>query len=92
MRREMERRIPVPAEARFPFLFDRLDPGYFPGQNGFLAATDAEWVQALTCLADDAALRYRLGAQGRALVESRYSLQVAAPTLAAWLQELGARR
>ena len=63
-----------------------------PGQNGFLAATDAEWVQALTCLADDAALRRRLGAQGRALVESRYSLQVAAPTLAAWLQELGARR
>ncbi|MCU0769451.1 MAG: hypothetical protein MUD07_08780 [Burkholderiaceae bacterium] len=63
-----------------------------PGQNGFLAATDAEWVEALTCLADDAALRRRLGAQGRALVESRYSLQVAAPKLAAWLQELGARR
>jgi len=63
-----------------------------PGQNGYLAATDAEWVQALTCLADDAALRRRLGAHGRALVESRYSLQVAAPKLAAWLHELGTRR
>lgn len=63
-----------------------------PGQNGFLAATDAEWVQALTCLADDAALRHRLGAQGRVLVESRYSLQAAAPALAAWLHELGAGR
>ncbi len=61
-----------------------------PGRNGFLATTDAEWLQALTCLADDAALRRRLGAQGRELVESRYSLQVAAPTLAAWLHELGA--
>jgi len=63
-----------------------------PGENGFLATTDAEWIQALTCLADDEALRRRLGAQGRALVESRYSLQVAAPILAAWLNELGGMR
>lgn len=61
-----------------------------PGVNGFLATSPAQWEQALVQLADDPALRQRLGQAGRALVETRYSLQVAAPRLANWLHELAA--
>ena len=46
-----------------------------PGQNGFLAATDAQWVEVLSQLIDDAALRQRLGAQGRHTVEQHYSVR-----------------
>jgi len=59
-----------------------------PGETGFLAATDAEWLAALTRLADDTALRQRLGAAGRARAEAHYSLHAAAPRLAAWLHGL----
>jgi glycosyltransferase involved in cell wall biosynthesis len=58
-----------------------------PGANGFLAADDASWATALGELVADAALRARLGAAGRALVESDYSLQANAPRLAAALRE-----
>lgn len=63
-----------------------------PGDNGYLAGTDADWVQALSRLAEDPAQRRALGLQGRSLVESHYSLQVAAPRLANWLHELGGSR
>lgn len=59
-----------------------------PGETGFLAANDAEWLSALTRLVDDAALRQRLGAAGRARAEAHYSLHAAAPRLAAWLHGL----
>lgn len=52
-----------------------------PGVNGFLAANRVEWIDALRRLADDPALRVRMGEAGRRLVETRYSLQAVAPDL-----------
>lgn len=49
------------------------------GVNGFLAATEAEWVEKLTQLLHDKNLRQRLGAAGRATVETKYSAAVQAP-------------
>lgn len=49
------------------------------GENGFLASTEAEWLDALTRLAADPALRRRMGLAGRARVEAEFSLQVQAP-------------
>ncbi|MEK6281554.1 MAG: glycosyltransferase family 4 protein [Acidobacteriota bacterium] len=47
--------------------------------NGFLAATEDEWVAKLKQLLRSAELRARLGAAGRATVESKYSAAVQAP-------------
>ena len=49
------------------------------GANGLLAASDSEWVAALSRLLDDSSLRQRLGQAGRETVEARYSLAVNAP-------------
>jgi glycosyltransferase involved in cell wall biosynthesis len=51
------------------------------GETGFLATTAAEWAEAIERLARDPALRRRLGAAGRRLVQERYSV-------AAWGQPL----
>ncbi|WP_118857358.1 glycosyltransferase family 4 protein [Sphingomonas mesophila] len=51
------------------------------GVDGFLADSEAEWRVALTRLAANSELRRRMGAAGRAKVESQYSLQVTAPRL-----------
>ena len=48
-------------------------------QNGFLAGTEAEWVDKLTRLLRSAELRRRLGDAGRATVEQRYSAAIQAP-------------
>jgi glycosyltransferase involved in cell wall biosynthesis len=45
-------------------------------ENGFLAATDNEWVEKLTLLLRDEALRRKLGQEGRKTVEDRYSLKL----------------
>jgi glycosyltransferase involved in cell wall biosynthesis len=58
-----------------------------PGVNGFLAATDAQWLDAFIRLRDDRALRARMGAAGRAQVEAHYTLQITAPRLLEWLRE-----
>ncbi len=58
------------------------------GTNGFLAATDREWHEALTTLAANPDLRKKMGAQGRKKVESWYSLQVQGPRVAAMFREL----
>lgn len=52
------------------------------GENGFLAVEPAEWASALNRLAADPALRARMGAAGRRMVEERYCLQAVAPRLA----------
>ena len=51
------------------------------GRNGFFATTDDEWVAHLETLLADPALRRRLGAAGRALVASRYSVEAMLPQL-----------
>jgi glycosyltransferase involved in cell wall biosynthesis len=57
------------------------------GVNGFLATGTAQWVDALTRLRQDFALRQRMGLAGRAKVERQYSLQTAAPVLASILEQ-----
>jgi glycosyltransferase involved in cell wall biosynthesis len=49
------------------------------GENGFLASTDAEWLDRLDRLAADPGLRRRLGLSGRETVAEHYSAQVWAP-------------
>jgi len=51
------------------------------GRNGYLAETNADWVEALSALLSNRKLREEMGVQGRRLVERRYSLQVAGPEL-----------
>jgi glycosyltransferase involved in cell wall biosynthesis len=45
------------------------------GANGFLTRTNEEWTSRLRQLIDDAGLRERMGAQGRADVRTSYSAQ-----------------
>jgi glycosyltransferase involved in cell wall biosynthesis len=52
------------------------------GENGFLASTPEEWVEAMLRLAADPELRRRMGAAGRRRVEADYSVSAGAK---AWL-------
>jgi glycosyltransferase involved in cell wall biosynthesis len=52
------------------------------GENGFLAASEDEWVERLCRLVDDAALRTRMGEAGRQTVVDRYSVRRWEATLA----------
>jgi glycosyltransferase involved in cell wall biosynthesis len=58
------------------------------GRNGFLAATEDEWVKYLRILVSDRELRLSMGAEGRSKVEKMYSLQATASLLAGWLREV----
>ncbi len=51
------------------------------GVDGFLASTHQEWVDALTRLLADPALRQQMGGEGRIRIENAFSLQQAAPRL-----------
>ncbi len=53
------------------------------GVNGFLAATEHEWVEKLGWLLSDPLMREKLGRAGRETIVERYSLAVHAPTLVA---------
>jgi glycosyltransferase involved in cell wall biosynthesis len=48
-------------------------------ENGFLAATEAEWIDKLTRLLRSAELRRCVGDAGRATVEQKYSAAIQAP-------------
>jgi glycosyltransferase involved in cell wall biosynthesis len=61
------------------------------GANGFLAATEDEWVKKVSRLLSDAALRRRFAEAGRRTIEDGYSLRVNAPTLAATLRTVAER-
>ncbi len=51
------------------------------GENGRLASTAAEWLDALESLIADRTLRQRLGAAGRETVAARYTVERVAPLL-----------
>jgi glycosyltransferase involved in cell wall biosynthesis len=59
------------------------------GRVGLAADSEGEWIEALTALLEDADLRRRMGAAGRAVVEERYSLQQLSRQYAAVFQSLG---
>ncbi len=48
------------------------------GENGFLARTEQEWLQAIRTLAHEPELRQRMGQAGRRLVEELYSVEAGA--------------
>jgi glycosyltransferase involved in cell wall biosynthesis len=58
------------------------------GENGFLAETPAQWLEAVGRLARDPGLRRRLGLRGRQRVEQDYSVPVGAARWAALLDGL----
>jgi len=45
------------------------------GENGFLATTETEWVEAIKKMKGDPAMQKRMGKAGRKLVEERYDLE-----------------
>jgi glycosyltransferase involved in cell wall biosynthesis len=57
-------------------------------KTGFFATTDDDWVEAMTHLIEDPALRVRLGLAGRARVAEYYSIQKNAPKLAEILRKV----
>jgi glycosyltransferase involved in cell wall biosynthesis len=59
------------------------------GENGFLAADDAAWRDALERLIANPSLRARMGRAGRARVEAEYSLVAQVPRLADILRRAG---
>jgi glycosyltransferase involved in cell wall biosynthesis len=61
------------------------------GEVGLSAASEREWIDALTALLDNVSLRQRMGAAGRAVVEDRFSLQRLAQQYAAVFQSLGGK-
>jgi glycosyltransferase involved in cell wall biosynthesis len=63
-----------------------------PGETGFLATTEGEWVVAVRTLAGDANLRRRMGAAGRRVVEERYSVEAGAKLWANLIDGLAAGR
>lgn len=63
-----------------------------PGVNGYLASDTEEWIASLRSLLADADLRRRMGTEGRAVVEQKYSLQVTTPRLAQLFRQLSHRK
>jgi hypothetical protein len=55
------------------------------GDGGYVVRDDSSWIEAIAALANNRALRARLGANGRRRVEERFSVERWAPTLAAIL-------
>jgi len=46
------------------------------GLNGYLASTDAEWMEKISRLVDDPSLRVQMGKRGRNRVETAFSVDV----------------
>ncbi|HAR94842.1 MAG TPA: hypothetical protein DCR97_02605 [Deltaproteobacteria bacterium] len=62
-----------------------------PGTNGFWAETMSEWVEKLTVLTENAALREKMGRAGRERMLERYTVQACAPLMIEWLKGVGKR-
>jgi len=56
--------------------------------NGFLADSDEKWIEKLSQLIENEALRERFGFMGRKTVEERYSVKVNGPKLLEILQKV----
>jgi glycosyltransferase involved in cell wall biosynthesis len=56
------------------------------GVNGFLATTEADWVEKLTLLIEDSGLRRQMGAAAYQTAQDRFSARVWAPRLRAVLE------
>jgi glycosyltransferase involved in cell wall biosynthesis len=61
------------------------------GETGFLAETAAQWVDAVGRLAQDRALRRRMGRAGRRLVEDGFSIEAGARRLLLLLESVSER-
>ncbi len=59
------------------------------GETGFLAETETEWIEAIRRLSADSECRRQMGAAGRRLVETRFSVEIGA---ARWLEMLDPER
>lgn len=62
------------------------------GETGFLATSEAEWIEAIRTLAADLDLRRRMGAAGRRVAEERYSVEAGAQLWTSLLSGLTAGR
>ena len=58
------------------------------GVNGFRASTKEEWHEKLSILIEDAALRERMGREGRKRIMDGYTVEVCAPKLIGWVRGL----
>lgn len=58
------------------------------GALGIIATTETQWIDGLIALLEDSALRARLGAEGRRVAESSFSIRVVAPQIARSLRGL----
>jgi glycosyltransferase involved in cell wall biosynthesis len=58
------------------------------GVNGFWAMTDEEWVEKLSLLIENLALRQEMGLRGREVVRDSYSIQACAPRFYRVLDEV----
>lgn len=61
-----------------------------PRECGLLAVSPGEWLEAFQCLAEDSALRQRMGRAARRWVEERYSLRSVMPILVDVIQAAAA--
>jgi len=59
-----------------------------PGENGYLAASDADWTETLGRLAESSGLRRELGARARQTVAAEYSIEANFPRYEAALLKL----
>ena len=61
------------------------------GVNGYLADTEEEWVNRISLLIEDEALRKEIGKQGRKTVENQYSVEAQKNTYLRAFNELLSR-
>ncbi len=58
------------------------------GVSGFFASAKEEWVEKLSTLIGDGAMRTRMGKAGRRRIMEGYTAQVCAPKLVQWVRDL----
>ncbi|MBP1734662.1 MAG: glycosyltransferase [Deltaproteobacteria bacterium] len=58
------------------------------GVNGLWALTIDEWIEKLSMLVEDAALRAKMGREGRKKIMEQYTVQACAPRLIDWIMSV----